>query len=78
MTIQNKEYNVRILFDSEGSVSVGWVHGFTRVNSNCVDFRPVSEKERQEIAGTLGIVLRQSNKASETVDIDKGIQKNAK
>lgn len=57
-----KEFNVRILFDKDGGASVGWVQGFHKVDSNCVDFMPASQEVIEQICGTLGLKQRQISK----------------
>lgn len=58
--IKNKEYNVRIVFDQDGEVVIGFVQGFYKAGSNCVDIKPVPESTISLIARKLGI-KRSSN-----------------
>ncbi|MNQ38149.1 hypothetical protein D3C85_517130 [compost metagenome] len=56
MTIHaNKAFNVRVTFDSNGMPSIGFVHGFYDVDSECYDIRPVSEDVKAAVAQALGI-----------------------
>ncbi|MNC65200.1 hypothetical protein D3C75_1154690 [compost metagenome] len=56
MTIHtNKAFNVRVTFDEAGKASIGFVHGFYDVDSECYDIRPVSEDVKASVAQALGI-----------------------
>jgi hypothetical protein len=53
--LHDKEYNVRIIFTSDGTPVIGRVDGFYKVDTNIVDILPVSESTIRLIAKALHI-----------------------
>lgn len=60
--IFGKEFNIRVVVDSEGRASIGMIQGFFEVDSNCIDITPVSEDSREALAKLLNTRLRVVNK----------------
>lgn len=54
-TVKNREFNIRVSFDTEGNPSLGFVQGFYAAGSNCVDIKGVPDSVKVMIAKKLGI-----------------------
>ena len=55
MTLKNKEYNVRIVFDKNGTPHLAWVMGFYQVSKTLNEIKNTPISVKHAIAQKLGI-----------------------